>query len=428
MFKFLRFDLFRSISVLSAGTFLAQLIPILMQPVLRRLFPPEVFGNYAIYLGIIGIVSVGFSLRYEVAIILPRKNADAANLLALSILINFICFVCFFLVILFLKEPVAQLLHLSAGYVYWLYFVPFSVFFFSGYQAINYWLIRSKAFHRSSGNKIIRRGAEAVVQVTGGVMHRTSGMVLGDVTGNLVNILAGLWQLKRTYFSRRYLSLGRMRQMAYRYREFPLFNLFPALLNTAAAIAPVFFIKHLFSDEITGYFDLTRTVLAIPMALFSISISQALYQKLSEYRNSNMSIKGQVLPVFKVLVLLAFLEIVVLFFFGEWLFAFVFGKNWTVSGTFAQILVFSFALKFIISPLSISLLALEKIKIWSAWQIFYFVGICMLVIFHFNTIFSFLKTYVFIDIFAYTIYAILIFTGISEYEKKLKDTTTGLHS
>ena len=74
--------------MLTSGITVAQAIPILLQPFLRRLFTPAEFGAYAIFLSIIEIiVSIG-TLRYEMAIVLPRKDATAANLFGLSVIIS----------------------------------------------------------------------------------------------------------------------------------------------------------------------------------------------------------------------------------------------------------------------------------------------------------------------------------------------------
>ena len=76
-------ELIRNVSKLTSGTTIALIIPVFLQPFLRRLFTPSEFGAFAIFLSIIEIiVSVG-TLRYEMAIVLPRKDVLAANVLGL---------------------------------------------------------------------------------------------------------------------------------------------------------------------------------------------------------------------------------------------------------------------------------------------------------------------------------------------------------
>src|SRR5664279_3094846 len=81
-------ELLRNTSILISGTALAQVIPMLLQPVLRRAFAPEVFGSYSVYRSLIGMLIIISSFKYELAIILPRKDTEATNVFFLAILLN----------------------------------------------------------------------------------------------------------------------------------------------------------------------------------------------------------------------------------------------------------------------------------------------------------------------------------------------------
>src|SRR5450759_598427 len=94
--QLLKSELLRSASVLITGTVIAQLISILLQPVLRRFFSPETFGTYSVYLSIVGIITVISSLRYDDAIVLPKNDKESANVLFLSLISNFIISVLLF--------------------------------------------------------------------------------------------------------------------------------------------------------------------------------------------------------------------------------------------------------------------------------------------------------------------------------------------
>jgi len=71
---------------LMSGTVLAQALGILAMPVVTRLFAPEAFGVLAIFASMTGIVGVIVCLRYELAIMLPDSNEEAANILGVSLL------------------------------------------------------------------------------------------------------------------------------------------------------------------------------------------------------------------------------------------------------------------------------------------------------------------------------------------------------
>ena len=129
--KFIKSDIFRNISVLISGTAFAQLIPILLQPLLRRYFSPEAFGAYAVYLSLVGILIVISSFKYELSIILPKKAKQGANILFLTFIINFFFNIFLLLIILIWKKRLISFLNLSqefSFYIHWLHsFLVFEI-------------------------------------------------------------------------------------------------------------------------------------------------------------------------------------------------------------------------------------------------------------------------------------------------------------
>ena len=70
---------------LVSGTAFAQVLSIIAAPFLTRLYGPEAFGLSAIFVGISAIVSAIACLRYELSIMLPETDKEAANLLGGSL-------------------------------------------------------------------------------------------------------------------------------------------------------------------------------------------------------------------------------------------------------------------------------------------------------------------------------------------------------
>lgn len=192
--SFSKSELFRNTSILISGTALAQLIPILLQPVLRRYYTPETFGAYAVYLSLLGILIVISSLKYELAIILPKKDKEAANVFFLALILNLLFNVLLILIIIFCKNSILGFLNLSNEFANYLYFVPLGTFLFNFYQSINYWLIRKKSFFAISKNKFIRRGVEGSCQIGFKSVNLSHGLILGDIVGHFANIGSGIYQ------------------------------------------------------------------------------------------------------------------------------------------------------------------------------------------------------------------------------------------
>jgi len=87
----------RNVLTLMTGTTIAQAIPIAISPILTRIYTPEDFGVFALFIAIVGFFSVIASARYEQAILIPKKDEDAINIFALGFII--ICSISLFLLI-----------------------------------------------------------------------------------------------------------------------------------------------------------------------------------------------------------------------------------------------------------------------------------------------------------------------------------------
>jgi len=369
-----------------------------------------------VYFNIIGILVLIAALRYELAIILPKKDTNASNLVVLSILFSLVFNILILILLLFFRSTIVALLGFPEKYSDWLLLLPLTTFLFSSYQVINYWLIRKKAFIKSSFNKIIRRVTEGTTQITFGYLNNSFGLVLGDLCGNLFNFIIGLKQISKYGFSLKFISKDNLLYVFRRYNEFPKYNLIPGLLNTLSTALPFLIINRFYGVANTGYFGLSKTILAIPIAIISTAISQVLMQRIIERRNSGTSIKPEIYRIAFYLGCFSLIGILVFSLWGVELITFLFDDTWKKSGEFIQIIVFASAINFVVSPLSIIFVALEKLKSQAIWQSSHFLLILCLFLFKEFSIVDFLYVYVAIDVISYIAYFFLIKRILSHYE------------
>ena len=406
--------------ILVIGAVIAQGIPLLLHPVLRRIYTPEDFGAMAVYLNIFGMLTIVSALRYEATIVLPKNNNEAANILSLTFIINIIFSSILFLIIIFFKNEVVHLLNFPEKYSNYLYLLPVVSSIFGIYQSINYWLIRQKAFKASTSNKIIRRTVEGIVQGILGFLKIPGGLFIGDLSGNFANVIAGIKQVFRNKYEFRFVSRKKIGYVFKKYIDYPKFNVLPTLLSSAATILPFLFINKMYSTEIVGYLDLSKLVLSIPLIFIASTISQVFFQQTTEKKHNSLSIKNDVKNILYLLLAVIFIEFILIEFWGPQLFGFVFGDQYQISGYFSKILIFSFVLNFIGSTFSSIFITFEKIRLNSIWQITYFAAICSLLLFKNLDIYNFLKIYVAIEIVMHLIYCAMIYFIVSRYEKKIQ--------
>lgn len=414
-------EIFRNTSILVSGTVLAQLVPILLQPVIRRFFTPEEFGAYAIYLSIVGILVAFTSFSYDLAIVLPLRKKETINIVGLTVMISFFVNLCIALIIIIWKDRLSNLVGLSSNYSLILYAVPLGTFLLSINQNFYLFLVQSKAFVSASFNKLIRRIIEGASQIIMGFSKFPLGLVFSDILGNSFNAIAVLYQSYRSGFKLRWIKRIQLVRVSKQYSDFPKINLLPSVMSACSSLLPAIIINRTYSTEYAGFFDLSKLLLSIPLALVATSLSNVLLQRISFKFQRKESVLADLNPILVVLSIIAVLEIVVIVLFGETIFQYAFGEPWITSGRISKILVWSYSLNFVLSSFTTVFIAFRRLKWFSLWQILYFCSIISLFFFKSLVFDDFIKLLVFLEVMCYMLLGLFMLIVLSKYEKSLKN-------
>ncbi len=417
----LKKDIFKDLSFLMGGTFIAQLIPILLQPVLKRLFSVEEFGVFDIYFRSVGLVAIIFSLKYEKAIIICKSDRDSLSIYMGIIFLGIISFLLTEIVIVVLGSFGVELLKIPKEYSLIIYLIPLSALFFSINLASQLMFIRQKRFMASSSLKIYRRGTEGLVQAGSGLSSQFWGLPVGEAIGNFSAAIVGFFRLRKYVLKDLPSDLFvNIKKNARKYSEFPKYAFASNLLNTFVLSALTFQIFAKFSLQEVGYAELTQRMLTIPSALIGFSLGQIILQRFSAAYNKRASVINlfRGFLVFGSLMAIPFFAII--FFWGPEIFAWVFGAAWETSGIYARSLIISASVLMVISPMGQILIALHRIKTNSFWELGKFLIIISLFVVNFDGIGSYLKVYNLLLIFIYLSYLTIIMVNIHKYEKSIR--------
>lgn len=407
---FLQSFVLKSVFTLISGTAIAQIILIIFQLILRRIYPAEVFGTYAIYASILSVLAILSTGRYHFTVVLPKPERMANSLVAGGIIISLLFNIFILLIIVLFKDLLVSKLDFPKEYSFWLYFLPLSTFLFSVYMMFNYWLTRKAAFKSISINKVYRRIFEGFTQTGLGTLGINAGLLFGELVGNLANVVSGLFQAKKNGFTVKNITRKKISFSLKRYVEFPKYQTIPALLNSISLMLPIIILNKFYNTEIVGYFDLSKQMLSVPIALVTASMSQVLLKSYVDKVQNKKTLTSNILKTVAYLSLLMIPVLILLMFFGKQLFGFVFSSDWSVSGKFAAILAPAFAIKFIITPLNSVFIATEKVKLFAFWQVYHFLLILLLFFLRDMGVETFLIIYCVVDSVAYlTAFIIIIF-------------------
>lgn len=279
----------KNVITLMSGTMLAQALPIAISPILTRLYSPDDFGVFALFMSITSIFGAIVTARYELSIMLPKSNSDAANLVILSLSIAFLLSLILLIVVFVFNDQIVRFLD-NTDLKNWLYFIPLSVLLTGVYQSLNYWSNRNKKYKRLASAKVIESSTKGGANTGFGFLNIGAiGLVFGSIIGQLFSTLFLFFFVKKNnnnFFED--VSINRMKQMAKKYNKFVKYDL-PAKISFSvySNIAVIFFNKF-FESAISGFYFFANRLLKVPFSFFITAFSDVFYQKLSTITDLNI--------------------------------------------------------------------------------------------------------------------------------------------
>lgn len=410
----------RGFFALFSGSAIAQLIPLGLAPFISRFYSVEDVALYGLFFSLVSVFSVVAGGRYEMAIVLPKTDTESTRLVHVTFLISFLSAAFSLVFVLVFKNFIGNWLN-NQNIVEWLWLLPPVIFLVGCFQAINIWLIRKKRFKDSAWNKVLQRLAEGVGILGFGLAGMGFGLIVSDFFGRLAMLLIGLKQTIKQGFLEVQWDLKANKVLMNAYKDYPLHFSLSSLANAAAMQMPLLFISNGYSVLIVGLFNLMKQVLSTPIAFISRNISSVFLERLSEKWRNNQPIRTDLIKLTLLLMAIASSFVLPLLLFGEELFSLIFGEKWRIAGKFAQIMCISFALRFVVSPLSSLLNAINKISIASYWQWSYFLAMLLLLpMLRFDlSIERYLLIYCSLETLLYIIYWFLIYKQAVNHDRTL---------
>lgn len=342
----------RNVSVVMSGTAIAQIIAMVVVPVLSRLYTPEELGVFSLFLSIVTLFSVVSGFRYEVAIVLPKEDEEAARIFILSCAAVFLVSLILLVVSLFFDRPIAALLS-SPNLRPWLIWIPLSVCATGLFQALNNWSTRQKQYKNMSLSLITRSCSISAVQITAGITRFiSSGLIVGQIVGQL--IVSVLWSVKliRENFPlfKAEFKLDKIKKTARTFSEFPMYSTPQTLVNSLSQNLPIFMLSFFYGSTVIGLYALSLRLIQFPVNLVAQSVRQVLLQRVSEANQGEINMHAMFKKLTLTLALLALLPCLLIILFGPQLFKIILGPEWMEAGIYASWMVIWMFLSFISAP------------------------------------------------------------------------------
>lgn len=399
LFSFLKKEFVKNVLTLITGSALSQVVIYASILLLTRLFSTELFGIYMLFSSATLILKPLATLQYEFAIVLPKKDTDAINLVGFSFIILVTYCLLLLVIIFFFNENIADFFNITelANFTY---FLPLSVFLFGGVSIFEYWNNRTNMFKNISKGLLAKSAVMSSSQIAVGFSSFNSlGLIPGMLFGNFLQLLFLIKvSLKSIRNVSQEISIKKMLFLAKRYKDIPVFNTIINLTNNLSNELPVLLITKYFGLASSGIYGLAIKFTRAPVGIFQQSINQVFFNKASKAYNDQGNLHDLVLKTAKHLLLISSFLFIPLFILSFYL-DIIFGENWTDVGLYSRILIPWLFFGFLSNPITPLILILNKQKTMVVFDAF-------LLIFRFLALF--LGYYFYNSI----VIALILFSGV----------------
>lgn len=269
----------RNFAKLLSANVVAQVIGLVVYPILTRIYAPEDFGLLNLFLSIGNVLIVLSIADYYYAIVLPKEEKDATSLTYVSLSLLIITTLLTAITIIF-SQPISMLFKSpDLAKYYWI--MPLYVFVMGAWNILNYWYIRQKAFGGISGYQISQSVLSAGSKIGfgyAGILH--GGMIYSIVIAPFVSLMISLWRgvksAKFRCFDR--FDYSHVIATAKQYRNFPLYVLPRSFINVLATQLPILLLTPFFGAEYVGLLSMALLLGYTPIGTITRAFYQVLYQ------------------------------------------------------------------------------------------------------------------------------------------------------
>ena len=369
----------RQATVVGSGTVIGQMVLVGISPLLTRMFTPADFAVLAIFASIVSLVFIVATGRYELTILLPKKDAEAANLVVTSLILSLIVASLVVVATVFFGSTSLQYFGLTEQ-TWWIWFIAPTVAISSWRSTAMRWQTRKKRFSLLGVSSALGSTTTGLLQLIMGVLiFPTNGVIL--IIGNAVGRLVGFLLLLKSMFrdlweARSEISILKAIEQGKKYWRFPVYLGPAGILSIAVDALPCLLIGAWFGIESLGFYALAERTVLMPGKMIGDSLGTVFFQRAAASKEDATRSKYLFRKLTLYLTLVAVFPATILFYFGSSIYGFIFGEQWTQSGHYVSILIFMAVAKFIVWPTRMLLQAIQSQRAALIWFITYIVLTC----------------------------------------------------
>lgn len=358
--KRFKYEYLQNVSILAVGSITAQLISILISPLTTRFFSPEELGVYTAILTAVSLFGPIISLKYDMVIVMTENESEEFDLINLSLILTMLLSTVFSLVysILFLRNDFNKsgfLVVIVSIFILLLLYGVNNILIAYNNKRSNYKLISTVGILKSFGSN-------GVIIFAGITQLGSFGLVLSQIIGNSLGITKMSKNLLKSIPNFRNRGIRGIPNVLKKYIDQPKYNATSAMINTSIYSGINIFVKEVYSTASLGLYSLSYRVLGIPFSIISANIAKIYYETASREKKTNGNYKSIFLKTLCLLTIIIVPIMLILGYYSQTIFSFVFGEEWEQAGMYVKFLTPMFTLRLIGESLTTSFIVSFKQK------------------------------------------------------------------
>lgn len=359
--------LVRNTAKLSSSSALLMFLPLIVTPILSRLYTPEDYGDWGVFSSVFYVVNSFLFLSYENAIVKTNKAEDVPNLMGLCAIVSSVI-----IILTVLLFSVGRLVGIT---------------FFEQFPSITLLatLLVAQAVHTLANNVANREkqyGMMSIASIVGGVSQASCRIALGIypivayglIVGNvLAQILTTLFIVVCLWCSVHILwkdfSLGKVLLLAKTNWKFPLFDAPARFIELSLGNVALIIMTFFWSRGDVGCYSMVVQFILLPISIIGSAMGNVFYRELSESIEDSTAISTTTLRAAKITFILSLLPILFLSLGGDKLLVLLLGGQWETAGKMALCLCIYSVPTILSEPLLPVYRSLSRQEIRLRWNI-----------------------------------------------------------
>ena len=336
-------SLFKNTLKMSSTNVLMYFVPVIVTPILSRLYTKEAFGEWGVFSSVILIVDVILFWGYENAIVKTENENDARHVGVICLITSLITIVLTFLIFSIgnaVKTPFFRTF--PQQWLLYLYLI-FHVFYMILYNLCN----RQEKYNGLAVSHIVRGGSQALLRIMFGlvVLSAVNGLILGTTLAQGLTAIFLFFCLREFLKNSEWsgINMKRIKELFVINRRFPLFDAPATMLSVAAFQSPTIILSQYFSKAEIGCFSIVIQLLLMPVSLIGSAMGRVYYQQLCRVQGDAVAIRDISKKVIDTVCIMAIIPLLFLAVGGDKLLVIFLGKQWsTTSGVALCLALWSF--------------------------------------------------------------------------------------